>query len=190
MNKSNDIRVGAKIRNLRQRSGISLRKLAAMADVSVSYLSTIEKDAVSPTLALLRKVLTALGTNFYDFFNEEENTNGTYFFRKTGMHTVTDSDREYTFILPHRDSIRFELMDEIYFAGKNLPEFEVLENDFAGYVVSGKIVLEIGDEPPTHLETGDAFYVPSGMKVRGYCEIGDTARLITVLSPVTRKKRK
>ena len=32
------------------------------------------------------------------------------------MHTVTDSDREYTFILPHRDDIHVELMDENYLA--------------------------------------------------------------------------
>ncbi len=184
---TDNFHAGAKIRNLRQRSNISMRQLARTAGISVSYLSNIEKDAVSPTLAMLRKILIALGTNLCDFFNENGNTGEKYFFRKKSMRTEADSDREYTFIFPHRDYIHFELMDEIYITGKNVPEFETLENDFAGYVVSGKIIIELGDEPPTELEPGDAFYVPGGMKVRGYCINGNTSRLITVLSPPSRQ---
>lgn len=190
MNMKEDLKVGAQLRNLRQRSDISLRQLSKMADVSVSYLSAIEKDTVSPTLATLRKVLIALGTNFYEFFNDEKTSEEKYFFRKAAMRTVTDSDREYTCILPLRDDIKFELMDEIYIEGKNLPEFETLENDFAGYVVSGNIILEIGDQKPTQLHTGDAFYVPEGTPVRGYCTSGQTARLITALSPALKTSLK
>lgn len=188
MKNSNEVRVGGRVRNLRQRSNISLRHLARTAGVSVSYLSSIEKDTVSPTLAMLRKVLIALGTNFYDFFNDSESNNERYFFRKAGMQTVTDADREYTFVLPQRDDIMLEIMDENYFSGHGIPEFETFESDFSGYVVSGNIVLEIGDEPPSHLCSGDAFYVPAGVKVRGYCEQGGKSRLITILYPAKQRR--
>ena len=89
---SSDSKVGAKLRNLRQRSNISLRQLAKLADVSVSYISSIEKNQASPTLATLRRILTALGTNFINFFSDEDNNNEQYIFRKSAMHTVTDSD--------------------------------------------------------------------------------------------------
>ena len=181
---SNDSKVGAKLRNLRQRSNISLRQLAKLADVSVSYISSIEKNQASPTLATLRRILTALGTNFINFFSDEDNNNEQYIFRKSAMHTVTDSDREYTFIFPHRGDIHIELMDENYFAGHNLPEFETMESDFAGYVVSGNIVIEIDHQPPAHLSCGDAFHVPRGISLRGYCEQGEKARLLTILYPV------
>ena len=177
-----DSRIGAKLRNLRLRSNISLRKLAKEAEVSVSYLSAIEKNTVSPTLATLRKVLVALGTSFFDFFNEEETHNGEYFFRKSGMKSVSDNDREYTFILPRRKNIGAELMDEIYSPAKSLPEFETFENDFAGYVLEGEMTLEVGNAPPTILESGDAFHVPAGIPLRGYCQRGK-ARLITMLLP-------
>ena len=181
---SNDSKVGAKLRNLRQRSNISLRQLAKLADVSVSYISSIEKNQASPTLETLRRILTALGTNFINFFSDEDNNNEQYIFRKSAMHTVTDSDREYTFIFPHRGDIHIELMDENYFAGHNLPEFETMESDFAGYVVSGNIVIEIDHQPPAHLSCGDAFHVPRGISLRGYCEQGEKARLLTILYPV------
>ena len=183
---TSDSKVGAKLRNLRQRSNISLRQLAKLANVSVSYISAVEKDQASPTLATLRRILLALGTNFINFFSEEDNNNNEqYIFRKSAMHTVTDSDREYTFILPHRDDIHVELMDENYFSSKKLPEFETMDCDFAGYVVSGNIVIEIDNHPPAHLSCGDAFHVPRGISLRGYCEQGEKARLLTVLYPVS-----
>ena len=62
-----DVRIGAKLKNLRLRSDISLRGLAQKAGVSVSYLSAVEKDSASPTLATLRRILAALDTNFIKF---------------------------------------------------------------------------------------------------------------------------
>ncbi len=180
----NDTKVGAKLRNLRQRSNISLRRLAKMADISVSYISAVEKDQASPTLATLRRILIALGTDFLSFFSDEDSNNERYIFRKSGMHTVTDEDREYTFILPPREDIHLEMMDENYFPGKELPEFETMEHDFAGYVVSGDIVIEIADDPPVTLSCGDAFHVPRGVPLRGYCREGEKARLLTIHYPV------
>ena len=69
----------------------------------------------------------------------------------------------------------------------SISEFETFEADFCGYVLSGEITLEIGDEIPAKLSGGDAFYVPTGTRVRGYCEKGKTARVISVLFPVDGK---
>ena len=184
-----DPKVGAKLRNLRERSNISLRQLAKIADISVSYLSSVEKDQASPTLATLKRILAALGTDFLNFFSEEDNNSEKYIFRKSGMHTVTGADREYTFILPPREDIHTEMMDENYFHGKTLPEFETMEHDFAGYVISGKIVIEIDGEPPSTLSSGDAFHVPCGTRLRGYCTAGNKARLLTTHYPVDNSEK-
>lgn len=173
-------KVGARLRNLRRRSNISLRELARRTDISVSYLSGIEKDNASPTLATLRRILVALGTSFSSFFSDEDDNDSRYVFRKSGMKTVMNADREYTFILPQHPDIRMEMMDENYFPCEEIPEFETMEYDFAGYVVSGSITLEVADEPPVQLNCGDAFHVPHGVKLRGYCRAGEQARLLTV----------
>lgn len=177
-------KVGARLRNLRQRSGISLRELARRTDISVSYLSGIEKDNASPTLATLRRILVALGSNFPSFFSDEGENNEKYIFRKSGMKTVMNDDREYTFVLPQRPDIHLEMMDENYFPAAEPPEFEVMEHDFAGYVVSGDITVEIADSAPVQLTCGDAFHVPQGVRLRGYCRQGERARLLTVHYPV------
>ncbi|MBQ6474130.1 MAG: helix-turn-helix domain-containing protein [Victivallales bacterium] len=176
-----NVNIGARIRNLRLRGNYSLRQLSQMSGVSVSYLSSIEKDLVSPTLAMLRKVLVALGTNFSEFFSDSKDNDSKYVFRKSKMQMAADHDREYTFIFPRRPNIHLDMMDEVYIPGAKLPEFETLEHDFAGYVISGEIVLDVGEEPSVHLQSGDAFYVPRGIRIRGYCEAGQQARLLTVM---------
>ncbi len=173
--------IGKKIRNLRQRSNISLRQLARTAGVAVSYVSSIEHDMVSPTLATLRKLLLALNTNMSDFFSDKAENDGKYIFRKGSMRMASDEGREYTFVLPRREGIGIEIQDESFCWRRTPPEFERLEGDFAGYVLDGEIILEIGDEPPESLLCGDAFHVPAGTPVRGYCEKGKTARMITFL---------
>lgn len=185
--KPGENKIGAKLRNLRQRSNLSLRELARRTDISVSYLSGIEHDNASPTLATLRRILIALGSSYSSFFSDGEDSGEKYVFRKSGMKTVMNDDREYTFILPQRPDIHMELMDENYFPSEGTPEFETMEHDFAGYVVSGNITLEIDDDPPVLLSCGDAFYVPHGVKLRGYCRAGEQARLLTIHYPIRKK---
>ncbi len=174
-------KIGARIRNLRLRSNISLRQLARDADVAVSYVSSVEKDTVSPTLTSLRKILLALGTDLATFFADTESNDHPYIFQKGGMKTVNDANREYTFVLPRREDVKMELMDEIFHRNGKLPEFEVIESDMAGYVLSGAMTVEIGEEPPTEIMCGDAFYVPAGTRVRGYCSKDQTVRLLTAM---------
>lgn len=52
---------GAKVQQLRRSLGLSIRGLAKQADVSVAYLSKIEKGDANPTVGLLSKLADALG---------------------------------------------------------------------------------------------------------------------------------
>ena len=173
--------IGAKVRVLRQRGGVSLRELARRADIAVSYLSSLEKDKVSPTLATLRKILVALGTNFVDFFGESSGEDSRYVFRHSAMKQVRDQDRDYNLVFPNRRDIQIEVMDENYRSAKKLPAYETMEGAFAGYVISGKLTLEVDNAPPVELLAGDAFHIPAGVPLRGYCGNGQKARLITIL---------
>jgi transcriptional regulator with XRE-family HTH domain len=60
--------VGAQIRAWRQRRNLSLRKLAEAAGVSYVTISRIEQGRMSPTVAMLERLATALGITVRDFF--------------------------------------------------------------------------------------------------------------------------
>jgi XRE family transcriptional regulator, regulator of sulfur utilization len=174
-----DFNLGRRLRAQRLQAHLSMRQVARRAGVAVSYVSNLEAGRVSATLATLRKVLVALGTDLGPFFAERPSVPPGFVFRRQQMHSAAEATRSYTFILPPRGDIRFIILDEELFAGEQ-PEFESLSGDLAGYVLSGELLLEMADEQPQTLLPGDGFYIPAGRPARGHCGEGKSVRLITV----------
>lgn len=52
---------GSRIQEIRLTKGLSLRALAKRADVSVAYLSKLERGEANPTVGLLKRIADALG---------------------------------------------------------------------------------------------------------------------------------
>lgn len=64
--------VGQRIRELRERHGLSLRALAEMSGLSVNAVSLIERGLSSPTVATLHRLAAALGVRIVDLFGAAE----------------------------------------------------------------------------------------------------------------------
>ncbi len=188
-NQGMNAETGRKLRTLRLRAHLSMRELADRAGVAVSYVSNVEAGLVSPTLATLRKLLIALGTDLGSFFTTDPSVPSGCIFRRHQMQTTSDTGRSYTFILPVRADIRVNMMDEEMFAGEQ-PEFEKLDSDLAGYVLSGELILEFEGEKPQTLQAGDAFYALANQPVRGRCGSGKSVRLVTVAMQQSHPRRR
>jgi transcriptional regulator with XRE-family HTH domain len=169
---------GRKLRALRRRSHLSMRELARRSGVAVSYVSSLEAGRVSATLATLRKILLALGTDLGPFFSDRLPVPEGGVIRRREMRAASDGGRHYTFLLPARPDVRLVMLDEELFAGER-PSFESLPGDLAGYVLQGELLLEVKGDPPEVLGAGDAFYVPAGRAVRGRCRRGESVRIVT-----------
>jgi transcriptional regulator with XRE-family HTH domain len=165
-----------------------MRALARAAGVAVSYVSALEAGRAEPTLATLRKLLTALGTDIGPFFADDHPAPAGCVFRRHQMRSAGDAGRRYTFVLPARDDVRLVMLDEELFAGEK-PAYEALAGDLAGYVLSGELRLDVKGEPLQILQPGDAFHVPAGRPVRGGCHRGLSVRLVTVQLKGARRPR-
>lgn len=64
--------IGGKVRELRKERGLSLRTLAARTGFSPSFISQMEAEAVSPSIASLEKVAEELGVSLGQFFSSLE----------------------------------------------------------------------------------------------------------------------
>lgn len=62
--------LGAYIRELRAKQNMSLRKLAALSEVSVSFLSQVERGTASPSIASLMRIAKALDQTIGSLFEE------------------------------------------------------------------------------------------------------------------------
>ena len=55
-----DINLGKKVQDFRNKSGMSLRELAKRAGLTASMLSQIERDLVNPSIGTLKAIAQAL----------------------------------------------------------------------------------------------------------------------------------
>jgi len=178
------VEMGNRVRDLRHKSGMTLRALSAKAGIAPSYLSNLERGVNSPTLATLHRILTALGTDMETYFTttNQGDSDGCVFIREN-MRTVSDSGRRYTFLLPRRDDIKAEVVEEYVTSSETRPAFEVLQCDIAGFVLDGILELEVENETKEMLRRGDAFYIHAGKKHRGRCLSTEPVHMMTVYVP-------
>jgi transcriptional regulator with XRE-family HTH domain len=69
---SSSLRLGAKLRDLRVRRGLSVRVFAAQVGFSPSFISQLEADQVSPSINSLEKIAGALGVTLGQLFSSME----------------------------------------------------------------------------------------------------------------------
>ena len=67
-----DIRVGEKVKALREQKGLSLKDLGDLTGFSTALLSQMENHLVSPSLGTMIKLAKALGVKVGDFLGETE----------------------------------------------------------------------------------------------------------------------
>ena len=176
--------LGAQVRLLRARAGMSLRELSRKAGMSAAALSAVEHGRSSPTLATLHKVLSALGTGFQDFFAGAQAPSEEPVFRRAGRREARDAHRRYEFLFPQRADVRFELVSETIAATEGRVQWETHDCDMGGVVLSGGPArLEIEGVGEWELRRGDAFYVKAGQKHRATNRGRTSLRLITAWYP-------
>ena len=65
-------RVGQRIRELRNNKKLSQEKLALKAEIDRTYLAGVENGKRNISIVNLEKIVKALETNMYDFFEYEK----------------------------------------------------------------------------------------------------------------------
>ena len=66
--------LGSRLRDLRRESGLSQKDLAVRAGLSLNCISLIERDEISPNVATLQRLATALNVRIGRFFETGEQT--------------------------------------------------------------------------------------------------------------------
>src|ERR1700722_13566525 len=76
-----DSEIGQRLRQLRQRLGLSQREVGRRAGVSNATISMIEANRVSPSVSALKQILSALGAGLADFFASTDDERERVMFR-------------------------------------------------------------------------------------------------------------
>lgn len=184
-NRSNGGLVGAKLRALRKRRGMTLQAVSCAAGVSVGHLSQLERDITSPAVKTLHDISVALGVGISWFFEEaeDESVDSKYVVRQSERRRIHFADGIDDYQLNSRSVTQLGLLYCVFEPGASSGrEAYTHAGEEAGYVVSGTLDLWI-DEEQTTLRPGDSFSFPSECRHR-YANPGtEPAVVIWAMTP-------
>jgi transcriptional regulator with XRE-family HTH domain len=175
--------IGASLRHVRRRRGLTLRAVAESAGVTESFLSQVERDIASPSIATLRRIAVALGTSIGVILDE------------AGPHgqLVRAADRRVVtypglaardeFLTDGSDGRLQVILSVVEPGGGTGPEAYSHESDEECLIVlEGSLDLWVGAEHH-RLGTGDAIRYSSRVPHRNENPGPGTARILFVITP-------
>lgn len=81
--------IGARVRSLRQRHGLSLRALARRSGLSLNAVTQIERGESSPTVSSLHLLASALGVSIASLFQDEQSMEALFVRPQERLRTAT-----------------------------------------------------------------------------------------------------
>ena len=172
--------IGSKIKRLRQANGLTLEELANRSELTKGFLSQLERDLTSPSVATLEDILEALGTNLQEFFSEKPAEQ--IAFKKDDFFINEQDDYIISYIIPNAQKNDMEPILIELEKGKQSMTIDPHEGQEFGYVIQGKIKLINGDNEFI-LKKGETFYLKGLVShyLINFCET--KAKVIWVSTP-------
>lgn len=149
------MQIGIKIKEIRLKKQLTQEELADRCELTKGYISQIENDLTSPTLATLKDILQALGTTLSDFFADDEQeqvvfTRDDYFEKQSDASVIT-------WLVPTSQKNAMEpimlTLEPHSSTDKDLPH----DGEEFGFVISGEIKITIGRRE-FEAKQGESFY--------------------------------
>ena len=174
--------IGSKIKNLRLLKGLTQEELGDRCELSKGFISLLESDKTSPSMATLEDILNALGTDFAHFFKEESGSR--VVFGKDDFSVKQDPDlkNEICWLIPNAQKNEMEpILVTIEPGGSTYPD-NPHEGEEFGYVIEGTVTIVI-DEERHPAKKGESFYLTCDKPHFIENNTGRQAKIIWISSP-------
>ena len=174
--------IGSKIKRMRQQLNLSQAELADRCELTKGYISQLENNLTSPSIATLTDILAVLGSDLKSFFDEDVEEK--IVFDENDFFEKEDDGETITWLVPNSLKNEMEPILLTLLPGVDTTVDMPHEGEEFGYVLSGEAVLHIGKKSYT-IKQGNSFYFKSNK--RHYIENkgNETAKILWVSSPPT-----
>ena len=170
--------LGGKIKQMRNQKGLPQEELADRCELTKGYISQLENDLNSPSIATLTDILSALGSNLSEFFREEAKEKVIF-----GKEEYFEKDADgvlWKWLIPNAqknmmEPVLVELAEGVSTSG-DIPH----EGEEFGYVLQGSICIHLGNKT-YRAKKGESFYFTPDKK--HYLTSRHGASLIWVSTP-------
>lgn len=152
-----DMKIGNKIKELRVQKGLTQEELANRSELSKGFISQIERDLTSPSIATLVDILQCLGTDLKDFFDDSVDEqivfhDGDYFEKQDD-----ELHNKIEWIIPNAQKNIMEPIRLTLAPGGTTYPDNPHEGEEFGYVLSGSISIILGKKI-YKAKKGESFY--------------------------------
>lgn len=149
--------IGEKLRRMRIQKNLTQEELADRCELSKGFISQLERDLTSPSIATLVDILECLGSNLKEFFGDTAEQKVIFkaddmFEKESGS-----ADMLVRWLVPNAQKNMMEPIEVILKPGGRSELDNPHEGEEFGYVVRGEITLHIGRTQYVAMK-GESFY--------------------------------
>ena len=181
------LRLGEAVRKLRESMNMSVRTLASKSGFSPSFISQVENEQTSPSIASLERIAAALGVTLAQFFQSTE-LHAPAIIKGTKRRALTSgwSRARLELLGPVGvGSVLEPVMITIAPGGASIKAPVTNGSHQFAVVFDGEVNLTLEDKQE-RLERGDAVTIPPGTPHRWHNTTSEPTQILIVSAPLTR----
>ncbi|MFA6867042.1 MAG: helix-turn-helix domain-containing protein [Clostridia bacterium] len=150
--------IGARIKAIRLQRGLTQEELASRCELTKGYISQLENDVASPSIATLFDILNILGISLQKFFAEKKREK--IIFTKEDYFESENGDGVSLWLVPNSQKNEMEpIILELPENGESI-ERTPFEGEEFGYCLSGKVKIVVNNGQFVYkLNEGESFYI-------------------------------
>lgn len=177
------MKIGERLKRLRMINSLTQEELASRADLTKGYISQLENDATSPSIATLKDILDVFGVSMQEFFSETTDEDIVY--GRDARVQATDNDKiKVELLVPGAQNREMDPVLVTLSPGAEMDEQPFHEGEEFGFVLLGKVQLRLDDRLYT-IKKDECFYFTSDKK-HAVKNIGrGPAKILWVVTPPT-----
>ncbi|MDI9484999.1 MAG: cupin domain-containing protein [Bacillota bacterium] len=151
------MKIGEKIKLLRMQNNLTQEELADRAELTKGFISQVERELTSPSIATLVDILESLGTNLQDFFAQEVPEKVVFTKEDVAVKSDPELKNEIGWLVPNAQKNAMEpILVHIEPQGQT-PLDDPHEGEEFGYVLKGQVYLHLGAKK-LRVRSGESFY--------------------------------
>lgn len=179
------MKIGERLKRLRMVNSLTQEELASRADVTKGFISQLENDATSPSIATLKDIVDVFGISMQEFFSDTAEAENIVYGKDSRVQsTDDDAGVKVELLVPGAQNREMDPVLVTLKPGEEMAEQDYHEGEEFGYVLSGRIQLSLDDRVYT-AKKDECFYFSSDRKHR-LKNIGTTdAKILWVVTPPT-----
>lgn len=153
---------GRRLSEIRQSLGLSQRRVAELAGLTHSAISTIEQDKVSPAVSTLQKLLKVYGLSLSEFFSDPQSQSPQVVVKPVSLVEIGSLGVSLRLVDNGQRPRALGMLLESYQPGASTGEKLRHPGEEIGTLLEGEIILQINGQS-FHLVAGESYVIDTGL---------------------------